>query len=260
MHMRKWGSLAMITMLAASFVPTVASAQQWKDALDKVTDSHKQEQTDKTDHDGDAGQASAGLKEALSDGTQHAIEMLGQKGGFSDNAAVRIPLPGKLEQVGKLARKAGQGEKVDAFRHSLNRAAEKAVPEVADIFSDAISEMTLKDARGILTGGDHAATKYFRRTAGDKLAARIKPIVRNSTDEVGVTRKYKALTASSGGGRVTSALSRLGGDSDAMDLDAYVTDKTIDGLFTEIGKQESAIRHNPAERGSKLLQQVFGDN
>jgi hypothetical protein len=207
----------------------------------------------------------AGLKEALAKGTTHAINSLGRDGGFWNNAKVRIPLPGKLEQAGKLARQLGQGAKVDAFELSLNRAAEKAVPQVADIFGDAIRKMTLDDARSILSGGDHAATDFFRRVAGDALAARIHPIVAQATDSVGVTQKYKAFTSGSGGGALGDALGSLGalgGESKSghspLDLDDYVTQKTMDGLFTTIAEQEQSIRQNPAARSTDLLKKVFG--
>ncbi|HET6807377.1 MAG TPA: DUF4197 domain-containing protein [Frateuria sp.] len=202
----------------------------------------------------------AGLKEALAKGTTHAINSLGRTDGFWGNAKVRIPLPGKLQQVGELARKLGQGDKVDAFQLSMNRAAEKAVPQVADIFGDAIRKMTLQDARGILTGGDHAATDFFRRVAGDALTARIRPIVADATDRVGVTQKYKAFTSASGG-ELGGMLGALGGGGDKrspLDLDDYVTARTIDGLFTVIGEQEQAIRKNPAARTTELLKKVFG--
>jgi hypothetical protein len=207
----------------------------------------------------------AGLKEALAKGTTGAINSLGRNGGLWNNSKVRIPLPGKLEQAGELARQLGQGAKVDAFELSLNRAAEKAVPEVADIFGDAIRKMTLSDARGILTGGDHAATDFFRRVAGDALTARIHPIVVTATDSVGVTQKYKAFTSGSSGGALGGALgslSALGGKSktggNSLDLDDYVTQKTMDGLFTTIAEQEQSIRQNPAARTSDLLKKVFG--
>jgi hypothetical protein len=203
----------------------------------------------------------AGLKEALAKGTTHAINSLGRTDGFWGNARLRIPLPGKLQQVGDLARKLGQGDKVDAFQLSMNRAAEKAVPQVADIFGDAIRKMTLKDARGILTGGDHAATDFFRRVAGDALTARIHPIVAQATQSVGVTRKYKAFTAGQGNG-LGGMLGALGGGGDdkrnPLDLDDYVTTQTLDRLFTVIGEQEQAIRRNPAARTTELLKKVFG--
>jgi len=209
----------------------------------------------------------AGLKEALAKGTTNAINSLGRNGGFWNNPKVHIPLPGKLEQAGKLARKMGQGAKVDAFELSLNRAAEQAVPQVADIFGDAIRKMTLSDARGILTGGDHAATDFFRRVAGDALTARIHPIVAKATDSVGATQKYKAFTSGSGGGGLGGALGSLGGlggkssgsgGGSPLDLDNYVTGKTMDGLFAVIGEQEQSIRQNPAARSTDLLKKVFG--
>ena len=212
-----------------------------------------------------SSEIASGIREALAKGTTNAINRLGREGGFSNNASVRIPLPGKLEQAGKLARKLGQGAQVDAFDLSLNRAAEKAVPQVADIFGDAIRKMSLEDARGILTGGDHAATEFFRRVAGDALTARIHPIVASATDGVGVTQKYKAFTASSGGalGGLGGALGKLGGGKSAgggspMDLDNYVTAKTLDGLFAMIGQEEQSIRQNPAARSTDLLRKVFG--
>lgn len=205
----------------------------------------------------------AGLKEALAKGTTNAINSLGRTNGFWGNAKVRIPLPGKLEQAGQLARQLGQGAKVDAFELSMNRAAEKAVPQVADIFGEAIRKMTLEDARGILTGGDHAATDFFRRVAGDALAARIRPIVADATDRVGATKKYKALVAGGGGlGGVLGSLGSLGGKErgkgSPFDLDDYVTARTLDGLFTMIGEQEQSIRRNPAARTTDLLKKVFG--
>jgi hypothetical protein len=206
----------------------------------------------------------AGLKEALAKGTTSAINSLGRTDGFWGNARVRIPLPGKLEQAGQLARQLGQGAKVDAFELSMNRAAEKAVPQVADIFGEAIRKMSLEDARGILTGGDHAATDFFRRVAGDALTARIRPIVADATDRVGATQKYKALVAGGGGlGGVLGSLGSLGGGKEhgkanPLDLDDYVTARTLDGLFTLIGEQEQSIRRNPAARTTGLLKKVFG--
>ncbi len=207
----------------------------------------------------------AGLKEALAKGTTSAINSLGRDGGFSNNSRVRIPLPGKLDQAAKLARQFGQGAKVDAFELSMNRAAEKAVPQVAQIFGDAIRKMSLSDARAILTGGNHAATDYFRRVAGDLLTAKIRPIVAKATNSVGVTQKYKSFTAGSGGGALGGALGSLGSfgrkskgsGGSALDLDDYVTQKTLDGLFTEIGAQEQSIRQNPASRSTDLLKKVF---
>ena len=252
--------------LAVATLPVIAAGSgQFKDLLNKAKSSMHGSNSSLGSNLPDSDIAS-GLKEALAKGTTNAINSLGRDGGFWNNSMVRIPLPGKLEQAGKLAKQLGQGAKVDAFEQSMNRAAEKAVPQVAQIFGDAIRKMTLSDARGILTGGDHAATDFFRRVAGDALTARIHPIVANATDSVGVTQKYKAFTSGSGGGALGGALGSLGSlgglksnkGGSALDLDDYVTAKTLDGLFTEIGDQEQSIRHNPGARTTDLLKKVFG--
>ncbi len=254
-------------ILAAAVLPAAAAgSSQFKDLLDKVKQSTHTSSSAALGSNLPSSDIAAGLKEALAKGTTNAINSLGRNGGFWNNSKVRIPLPGKLEQAGKLARQLGQGAKVDAFELSMNRAAEKAVPQVAQIFGDAIRKMTLSDARGILTGGDHAATDYFRRVAGDALTARIHPIVARATDSVGVTQKYKSFTSGNSGGSLGGVLGSLGalggGKSNkggsALDLDDYVTAKTLDGLFTTIGEQEQSIRHNPGARSTELLKRVFG--
>lgn len=255
--------------LAAAVVALPATAVgtgQFKGLLNKVKQSTQGSGASSLGSNLPSSDIAAGLKEALAKGTTNAINSLGRDGGFWNNSKVRIPLPGKLEQAGKLARQLGQGAKVDAFELSMNRAAEKAVPQVAQIFGDAIRKMTLNDARGILTGGDHAATDYFRRVAGDALTARIRPIVSKTTDSVGVTQKYKAFTSGSSGGSLGNALGSLGSltggksktSGSSLNLDDYVTAKTIDGLFTEIGDQEQSIRTNPGARTTDLLKKVFG--
>jgi hypothetical protein len=239
-----------------------AGAGQLKGLLDKAKQATHTNASSSAGTNLPTSDIAAGLKEALAKSTTHAINDLGRNDGFWKNARARIPLPGKLDQAAKLARKLGQGEKVDAFELSMNRAAEQAVPQVAQIFGDAIRKMSVSDARGILIGGDHAATDFFRRVAGDALTARIHPIVARATDSVGVTQKYKSFTSGSGGGSLGGMLGSLGGKSkkgggSAIDLDDYVTGKTMDGLFTEIGDQEKSIRDNPAARSTDLLKKVF---
>ncbi|CAM5361958.1 DUF4197 domain-containing protein [Rhodanobacter lindaniclasticus] len=261
--MRTLAHCGLLTVALVALSVPASAAGQFKDLLKKVehaTDAHPASSSASNLPTSDIA---AGLKEALAKGTTNAINSLGRDGGFWNNNKVRIPLPGKLEQAGKLARELGQGAKVDAFELSMNRAAEKAVPQVAGIFGDAIRKMTLSDARGILTGGDHAATDYFRRVAGDALTARIHPIVAQATDSVGVTEKYKAFTSGSSGGELGGLLGSFGGGKskhggNPLDLDDYVTAKTLDGLFTEIGAQEQSIRTNPAARTTDLLKKVFG--
>lgn len=257
------GLLLSVAVCAIAALPAAALAGgQFKDLLNKAKQAVHAPGATSTGANLPSSDIAAGLKEALAKGTTNAINSLGRDGGFWNNSQVRIPLPGKLAEFGKLARQLGQGAKVDAFELSMNRAAEKAVPQVAQIFGNAIRQMTLSDARGILTGGDHAATDYFRRVAGPALTARIEPIVAKATDSVGVTQKYKALTADSGGalGDVLGALNGQHGASGKrpLNLDDYVTGKTIDGLFTTIGEQEKSIRDNPAARTTALLKKVFG--
>lgn len=198
------------------------------------------------------GEIVAGLKEALGKAVDESVAFLGAPGGFLDHAEVRIPMPDSLTTLERLARTAGQDALADEFVTSMNRAAERAVPEATALFTDAISRMTFADAEGILNGPDDAATRYFRRTSADDLAASFRPIVEQATDAVGVTSRYKELTASLG------PVAGLAGTAQPPDLDAYVTGKAVDGLFTIIAREEKAIRENPAARTTELLEKVFG--
>jgi Protein of unknown function (DUF4197) len=193
----------------------------------------------------------AGLKAALQKGTRFAVESLGKDGGYLDNAAVRIPMPDSLAWVEKSLRKLGQDQLADEFVVSMNHAAEQAVPEAAAIFSDAIQTMTLDDARAILTGPDDAATQYFRVHTGTALTERMRPIISRATAEAGVTSAYKRMLASAGG-----LGSMLPGN--VTDIDGYVTQEALDGLFSMIAIEEQQIRENPLARSSDLLKKVFG--
>jgi len=197
------------------------------------------------------GEMSGGLKEALANGIQDAIAKLGRDGGFLNNLDVKIPMPENLQKIEKTLRTVGQGAVADEFVATINRAAEQAVPEAAQVFGDAIRAMTLEDAGGILTGPSDAATQYFRRTSEDQLRQRFLPIVKQATEKTGVTVAYKNLTAKAG-----PAAAFLG--KDASDLDGYVTQKALDGLFKMIAAEEARIRKNPAARTTDLLQKVFG--
>jgi hypothetical protein len=192
-----------------------------------------------------------GLKEALSKGTQQAIANLGKDGGFLNNLDVKIPLPDELKKVEKLLRGLGQDKYADQFVATMNHAAEKAVPEAATLFADAISRMTLADAQSILKGPDDAATQYFRKGSEAKLKERFLPIVKTATDQAGVTAAYKKLIQKAG---PTAQLLGVG----ATDLDAYVDGKAVDGLFKMIAAEEKRIRQDPLARSTDLLKKVFG--
>jgi hypothetical protein len=204
-------------------------------------------------------QITAGLKEALSVGARRAVELLGRQGGFLDDASVRIPLPGVLETAAKGLRATGQGQYVDEFETAVNRAAEKAVPQTLDIVQNTVRDMSLKDVRGILEGSDDAATQYLRTNAGPQMRTAILPIVSRATDSAGATSAYKALKT-----QADTALGGLGGlggmmDTGSLDLDGYVADKALDGLFLKLAAEEKAIRENPVARTTDILKTVFGN-
>jgi hypothetical protein len=205
--------------------------------------------------------AAGGIKEALAQGVDRSIRQLGRPDGFFRDAAVKILVPERIRQLADLARRAGQGARVDAFEESMNRAAEKAVPAAAGILGDAVRGMTLQDAIGLVRGGETSATDFFRRSSEEKLFGSFRPIVARQTASVGVTQKYKALADRAGGGALGALLggSREGRDGrSALDLDDYVTREAIDGLFHVIAGQERQIRSNPTSRNTDLLRRVFG--
>jgi hypothetical protein len=192
----------------------------------------------------------AGLKEALQVGTGNAINLTGRLDGFFKNAAIKILLPKQLETVGKGLRMAGQGRMVDEFVLSMNRAAEKAAPEARKIFVDAVKQMTFDDARRILFGNDTAATEYFKDKTSAKIATAFRPIIEKSMDEVGATRQYKDLI-----GRFQNLPFAK---SQSLDIDTYVVNKSLDGLFYMVGEEEKKIRKDPLARVSSILKDVFG--
>jgi hypothetical protein len=192
----------------------------------------------------------AGLREALATGADRAVARIGRTDGFWNDAQLRIPLPDSLKKTEKMLRRLGQDRVVDEFHLSLNRAAERAVPEAAGIFSKAIRELTLADAGRILAGAPDAATAYLRGKTAGSLTASFRPIVSRATDASGVTRRYKDLAAKAG--------RFVGMDAQSTDLDAYVTERALDGLFRTLADEERKIRDNPTARTSELLQRVFG--
>jgi hypothetical protein len=193
-----------------------------------------------------------GLKEALSKGVSHAVSQLGKDGGFLNNAEVKIPMPEKIQSVERTLRMLGQGAKVDEFVATMNHAAEKAVPEAAAVFAGAITNMTVADAKSTVSGPPDAATQYFRKTGEASLAQKTLPIIKAATEHVGVTASYKNLVQSAG-----PAAQLLG--KDAGDIDGYINQKALDGVFKMIAAEEKQIRENPAARTTDLLKHVFGN-
>jgi hypothetical protein len=191
-----------------------------------------------------------GLKEALEIGTANAVQIVSRVDGYYTNPKISIPLPDTVQKVESVLRAVGYGPKVDAFKLSMNRAAERAAPEAKAIFLDAIKQITFSDARKILQGRDNEATLYFRDKTSGRLHELFKPIVRTAMSEVGVTRSYQELDTKV---RSIPFAERL-----SFDLDEYVTNKALDGLFFMVAEEERKIRQDPAARITDLLRKVFG--
>ena len=196
------------------------------------------------------GDASAGVKEALAKGADYAVASLGKDGGFLNNSKVKIPLPGYLQKAESGLRMFGMGKQADELTNTMNHAAEQAVAEAKPILSESIKKMSVQDAKGILTGGEDSVTQYFKRTSTDQLTQKFKPIVQASTKKLQLAEQYNTFA-----GKAASA--GLVDKKDA-DLDGYVTQKAMDGLFLMIAEEEKKLRANPVAAGTDLLKKVFG--
>ncbi len=191
----------------------------------------------------------AGLKQALTIGTSNAVAATGKPDGFLGNPQIRIPLPDKLRRLSSTARLLGMGSKLDELEVGMNRAAEQATPQAKQIFLNAVKRMTIADARQILTGGDTAATDYFKQQTSTDLTKAFAPIVHRSMENVGVVKQYDQLMQS-------PLANSLAGQR--FNLDDYVVGKTLDGLFYMVGEEEKKIRKDPLAQTTSLLKEVFG--
>ena len=240
----------LVTGCLLSLAGATPALADWMKHLDTIQGAADTAGISTTDVDLTNTEMVAGLKEALDKGTQFAVDKLGKPGGFLDNKKVRIPMPDSLTWVESSLRTVGQDELADEFITTMNQAAEQAVPEAAEVFGEAIQNMSVKDAQGILTGQDDAATQYFRNNTESILTDRMRPIVESATASTGVTSAYKNMMDSAGG--LTSML-----PGNTTDIDGYITTRTLDGLFLMIAKEERKIRKNPVARSSELMQKVF---
>ena len=191
-----------------------------------------------------------GLKEALSIGIENTVQILGRPDGYFRNELIKILLPPQFKTVERAMRLAGMSGRLDQFVQSMNRAAEAAAPFAKDIFVSAIKQITFDDARRILTGSDTAATQFFQTKTSSKLGELFKPVVQKAMSEVGVTNQYQILT---------SRLKMIPFvKAESLDLDQYVVDQAMKGLFFTLGEEEKKIRTNPAARVTSLLKEIFG--
>jgi hypothetical protein len=196
------------------------------------------------------GEAAGGIRAALERGAAAAVSTLGRPDGFLGNPKVRIPLPRFLDEAAKVLRFTGQQRRVDELVTAMNRAAEAAVPEAKTLLVSAVRSMSVEDARRILTGGDDSATRFFAEKTRSALGVRFLPIVTRATERVALADKYNAIAGQAAGLGLVS--------KDQANIQKYVTDKALDGLYAMIAEEEAKIRRDPVGTGSALLQKVFG--
>lgn len=191
----------------------------------------------------------AGLKEALKIGTQKAVEIVSRNNGFYSNASIRIPLPSELEEVEKTLRKIGLGSTIDNFIVDMNHAAEEAAKGAADIFIDAVMNMSISKAQQILSGPDNAATQYFEEQTRGKLYNIFHPVVKNAMDKIGVTQLFDFIIDKYNSIPFVTKVS--------FDVNRYISNKALDGLFHMLAEEEKKIRTDVSARVTDLLRKVF---
>jgi hypothetical protein len=243
-------TLVLITVMLAASSAQADLLDKAKEYLDKDSSKPSGRSSPQAGGVRDAATVAAGLKEALTIGSQKAVDAVAKQDGYFGNPRIRIPLPENIQKAERTLRKVGLKKQVDEFVLTMNRAAEKAAPAAKGIFVGAVKEMTIPDAVKILRGNDTAATEYFRTKTGDQLYAAFRPTVSKAVMEVGVTRAYQDLVNKA---RKTKLIKDA-----SLDLDHYVTKKALDGLFTMVGEEERKIRKDPVARVTDLLKQVFG--
>lgn len=192
----------------------------------------------------------AALKEALTKSSHAAVSRLGVENGFFGDERVKIPLPDSLKRAERVMRSIGMGKQADELLLRMNRAAEAAVPEARTLLVDAVKNMSIQDAKSVLTGGGDAATQYFRRTTSEPLAQKFLPIVRDAMNKVKLAEAYDQFAER---GRRFGLVK----DEDA-NLERYITRKALDGLFLVIAEEEKKIRQDPVGTASSIIKKVFG--
>jgi len=228
--------------------PFFAQSQSWKD-LKKAAEKVNKELINNSPFS--EKEAANALKETLNKGTEKGVNLLSQNDGYFANPKVKIPFPEKAEIVADKLKQLGMQKKVDEVVLSINRAAEYAVISAKPIFVDAIKKMTIKDAIGIVKGTKTAGTDYLNNNTNKALITAFKPIIKTSLDKLDATKHWKS---------VMSTYNKIPfAEKVDPELETYVTQKAIDGLFFMLAQQEIAIRENPKERTSALLKKVFGN-
>lgn len=210
-----------------------------------------------------------GLKEALNVGIKEVVKTVGMEDGYYKNADIKIPLPEKLEKAGKTIKNLGGDQISEALVMKMNRAAEKAAPEAKEIFISSVKKMKIEDAMKVFSGEKNAATSYLQETASDDLKKAFYPIVKTEMEEINALKTYNEYVDKLNSGGIEKVGSMLKSSGIAktgiaeiadieLDINRYVTDKAIDGLFEMLSREETKIRENPEARVTDLLKDVFG--
>jgi hypothetical protein len=228
MH-RRTVSLALLSAPAA-LLPAIARAQ----GLASLTDA----------------EASRGLKTALETGALTAVRILGVQDGFLGNPRVRIPLPSALQDASKLLKAMGQGRQIEELEVTINRAAENAVPLAKNLLVNAVRNMSVTDAKNILSGGETSVTTFFADKTRAPLATQFLPVVKQATSKVGLVAQYDRIAGKAAGFGLLK--------QEDANIDQYVTRKALDGLYLVIGEEEKKLRRDPLGAGSDILRKVFG--
>ena len=194
--------------------------------------------------------ATSGLKSALNSSTLKAVEKLAGVDGFWNNPKVKIPLPGYLEDARGVMNALGMKKQAEELHLAINRAAESAVGEAKPVFINAIKSMSVQDAKGIISGGQDSGTQFFKGKTSDTLRTKFLPIVKKATERVGLAQKYNEFAGKG------AKLGIIKGDQ--ANVESFVTQKALDGLFLMMADEEKAIRADPIGKGTDIVKKVFG--
>lgn len=239
-----------LTALTCAVLTTACVSDDWQGVASSVLQSGAMNGAASSASALSVAQITQGLKEALSIGSRDVTSQLSKTGGFNLDQAIRIPLPASLQKVHTALSAVGMGGMTADLETRMNAAAEQAAGEAYPLFIDAIQQMTIADARSILSGQQDAATQYLRKTMGVALEGKINPIVQNTLAQTGAIKAYDNVMGQ------YASLPFVSGFK--TDMNSYVTSKAMDGIFYYVAKEEAAIRQNPAKRTTEILRTVFG--
>lgn len=243
---RSFKLMAVVSILTNFMFSSCAQKFNWKKLAEKGTEII----TDDSGKSLTNGEIIEGLKEALTVGTRNSSSDASKEDGFFKNPKIKIPFPPEAVKMENKLRKIGMGAQVDKFVLTLNRAAEEAAKGASQVFIKAVKEMTIGDGLAILKGADNAATQYLHDKTYDELKNRFQPVVHEALQKVEVTKYWEPLI------KAYNKLPFV--EKMNPDIEDYATEKSLDGLFFLLAKEELKIRKDPLARVSDILKKVFG--